>query len=105
MWSRIGWIILIAMLVLLTGCNLEQSPEVATPEVLATAETVLACDQLVATALQSAEEACAEIGRNQACYGNRLITTEFQENATSIFNTIGDITDVFSIKKLTTAPL
>jgi hypothetical protein len=105
MWSRFGWITLIGMLILLSGCNLESSPEVATPEVLATAETVLACDQLVATALQTADEACAAVGRNQACYGNRLITTEFQENATSIFNTIGDITDVFSIKKLTTAPL
>ncbi len=105
MWSRFRWITLVAMLMFLSGCNLEQSPVEPSPEVLSTVEIALACDQLVATALQTADEACAGVGRNQACYGNRLINTEFQENATSIFNTIGDITDVFSIKKLTTAPL
>jgi len=105
MASRIGRMIVIGMLILLAGCNLGQSPAEPTPEALTTAETALTCDEVVTTALQTADQVCAGVGRNQACYGNRLINTEFQDNATSVFNNTGDIADLFSIKKLTTAPL
>ena len=101
---RIRFIVLVGFFALLAGCNLGQSPADTTlqPE---TTETVLTCDQLVTTALETADQACAKVGRNQACYGNRLINAELQENSPDIFNKVGDISNLFSIKELTTAPL
>lgn len=101
---RIRFIVLVGLFALLAGCNLAQSPAETTlqPE---TTETVLTCDQVVTTALETADQSCAKVGRNQACYGNSLINAELQENAITAFNSVGDISDLFSIKQLTTAPL
>lgn len=102
--QRIRFIVLVSLFALLAGCNLGQSPAETTlqPE---TTSTVLTCDQVVTTALETADQACGKVGRNQACYGNRLISAELQENAVTTFNAVGDISDLFSIKQLTTAPL
>jgi LysM repeat protein len=103
--ARIRLIVLSGLFVLLAACNLGTTPDESTPESLTTPDTAMTCDQLVVTALESADQVCASVGRNQACYGNRLIEAELQENSTDDFNSTGDITNIFSIKKLTTAPL
>ncbi|MEO8607379.1 MAG: LysM peptidoglycan-binding domain-containing protein [Chloroflexota bacterium] len=101
---RIRFIVLVGLFALLAGCNLASSPADTTlqPE---TTETVLTCDQLVTTALETADQACSKVGRNQACYGNSLIDAELQENSPDVFNKVGNIANLFSIKQLTTAPL
>jgi len=103
--SRIWFVVVVILLILLAGCTLGQTPPEPTLETLSPTEVALTCDRVVTTALQNADAVCAEVGRNEACYGNRLIDAELQENATVSFNNTGDIADLFSIKKLTTAPL
>ena len=102
MW-RIRLIFMLGVFIL-AGCNLGQEPAVPTP-IPPTETPVLSCDQLVTTALETAADACGNVGRNQACYGNRLIHAQFAQDATVPFDKTGDITDLFSIHSLTTAPL
>jgi LysM repeat protein len=94
-------VFIIFLVIFLAGCNLGAEPTVApTPTLLA-----LNCDQLVTTALQTADQVCANLGRNQACYGHRLVSAQLQPDANVTFNTTGDIADVFAIRSLSTAPL
>lgn len=99
MW-RIG--MLCGLLLLLAGCNLGSAPEAtALPT-----ETTLSCDQIVSDALAKADSVCGTLGRNQACYGNKLIETSLQSDATNItFANAGDIADLFALKSLTTTPM
>jgi LysM repeat protein len=102
--SRIRFTITLVGLLLLAGCNL--GAESATPTTQPPTEiAALTCDELVTTALQAADQACSTLGRNQACYGNRLIDAQLQDGVNAAFNKTGDITDLASIKSLTTAPL
>src|SRR5690606_10481517 len=56
---------------------------------------------IVDTALQAADLACTETGRNQACYGNVLVDAEPSDTATDfVFNTTGDIVDLTDIQSL-----
>ncbi len=96
------WVILL----ILAGCNLAQSPEPTAVSALPTAtHAPVSCDEFVTVALEKANSACTSLGRNQACYGNNLIETEFQPNSNPAFKVAGDIVDVFSIRRLTTSPL
>lgn len=63
-----------------------------------------ACPQLVNLAIESANEICEAVGRNQACYGNVLIDATPQENADSfVFDTAGDVANVSDIQSLALA--
>ncbi|MBI1279319.1 MAG: LysM peptidoglycan-binding domain-containing protein [Anaerolineaceae bacterium] len=97
------WLIML----LLTGCNLNQGAESTAlpPSPSPTIATALSCDDLVTVALNKANQVCTTLGRNQACYGNNLIDAELQPNATVSFTKAGDIVGVDLIRKLTTAPL
>jgi len=64
------------------------------------------CPAIVQTALDSLAEACAETGRNQACYGNNLINLQLQADAPiKPFELPGDTVDLNNIATMTLAPL
>jgi hypothetical protein len=62
------------------------------------------CPALVQAALDAADSACNDIGRNQACYGNILIDAVGRPDATGfVFETSGDVVDVNDLESLTLA--
>jgi hypothetical protein len=64
------------------------------------------CSNLVEAALAAADKACAETGRNQACYGNLSLTAEAQPGAADFtFNQVGDIVKVADLQTLRLNPL
>lgn len=64
------------------------------------------CPEIVAEALAAAGDACADTGRNQACYGNVDLTAEFRADAPDVeFSETGDITDLTNIEGLTLSNL
>ncbi|MEM6530261.1 MAG: SH3 domain-containing protein, partial [Chloroflexota bacterium] len=64
------------------------------------------CPTTVNAALQSLDELCTGLGRNQACYGvNRVVTTFFDEVQEETFNAPGAITPIDIIETIRTAPL
>lgn len=64
------------------------------------------CPDIVTSALDSVDDFCADIGRNQACYGNFNLSAEPQPDVdTFAFESIGDIADVANILSLNLTPL
>jgi hypothetical protein len=65
-----------------------------------------ACPDLVAKALEAADAACKDTGRNQACYGNVAMAAEAQPGTEQFeFKNVGDIVNVASIQSLTLSPM
>lgn len=62
------------------------------------------CTSLFDEALQVVGSACAEMGRNEACYGHFAITSELQEDTTDPFEASGDIVDLIQIRSIETLP-
>ncbi|MEQ8676137.1 MAG: SH3 domain-containing protein [Aggregatilineales bacterium] len=63
------------------------------------------CPTIVEQVLETVDEACTTLGRNQICYGNNLIDARnFQDVPISTFASVGDTTDVLEIASLVTAP-
>ncbi|MEO1162591.1 MAG: thrombospondin type 3 repeat-containing protein [Chloroflexota bacterium] len=59
------------------------------------------CPDIVTQALESVDDFCATIGRNQACYGNFNLSAEPQPDAPAFtFDAVGDVTDVDNIFSL-----
>lgn len=57
------------------------------------------CPLVVQNALTSADQWCADTGRNQACYGNDALTAQLQPGyETTSFAQTGDIVDVIGIQ-------
>ncbi|MEQ8677729.1 MAG: hypothetical protein RLP44_04035 [Aggregatilineales bacterium] len=69
-------------------------------------DTDTTCPALVEQAIRIVDAVCDDLGRNQACYGNVLVSAT-GEDATVLesFATSGDIVDVAQINRLTTAAL
>ncbi|XWX02741.1 hypothetical protein VZO05_09485 [Aggregatilineales bacterium SYSU G02658] len=64
------------------------------------------CPQIVARALELVSAACADVGRNQACYGHVDLTAIPQPTAVDFkFQQIGDITRVADLASLTLKPM
>jgi len=64
------------------------------------------CPAIVDSALSALDTVCTETGRNQACYGNVSIETQFQSDVTNIqFADVGDIIDVSSIQSIQLSPM
>jgi LysM repeat protein len=59
------------------------------------------CTPLVTAALQSVQEACADTGRNQACYGNDLLQAQFQPGFSAVpFSEPGETVNVAGLRTL-----
>lgn len=64
-----------------------------------------ACEDMITQALQVVGSSCAEMGRNEACYGNTQISAEFAATPDDDFEEPGDITNALNLTSLTTAPI
>lgn len=63
------------------------------------------CPAVVKTALADAEAACGEVGRNQVCYGNTLVSaTDWNDASLEGFVQPGSTASLFDLKVLATAP-
>lgn len=58
------------------------------------------CPALVQTAYETTQSVCEAAGRDEACYGNNLITAEAQPDIELKFETPGDVADVSDIAAL-----
>ncbi len=68
---------------------------------LSAAQAESTCPEIVAAALQATAGACGALGRNQACYGNFTLQTEFQANIEPPqFDAVGDLVNVADIESL-----
>ncbi|MBZ0281785.1 MAG: hypothetical protein K8L97_13685 [Anaerolineae bacterium] len=64
------------------------------------------CPAIVQTALDSADEFCKDLGRNQACYGNVDLTAQPQAGVSDFqFQQTGDIVDVSTIQTMRLSPM
>ncbi|MCU0495983.1 MAG: hypothetical protein MUF87_01375 [Anaerolineae bacterium] len=73
---------------------------------MAQAAVPFACPELVEEALIRVDQACGGLGRNEACYGNNLVTA-FGPNALTLdaFSTTGDRLPLETIAQLNTTAL
>ncbi len=64
------------------------------------------CPTIVQTALQTADQTCNHLGRNQLCYGNITLTAVPQSGVSNFtFQKAGDIVDVGTVQSLTLSSL
>lgn len=64
------------------------------------------CPQIVETALAAADEFCAGVGRNQACYGNVKLDAELRPAASDTrFQVAGDLVNVVHLETLRLSPM
>ncbi|MEZ4671363.1 MAG: hypothetical protein R3E39_25965 [Anaerolineae bacterium] len=64
------------------------------------------CPLIVRQALESADTACQDTGRNQACYGNIILNAEAQPDSPQFtFEAAGDRAELEAIKSLTLSPM
>src|SRR5215207_9685587 len=108
MSSRITLLIvlLLATLLVAAGCNMAEQSTVAQPAAqISTPPPDVTCDQLVTLAETTVGLVCDGLGRNQACYVNRLISVDFQPNSGLTFQASGDTVDLLAVRRLSTSPL
>src|ERR1041384_5231235 len=75
-----------------------------------TSATPVVCGQVPSLARKTLAAHCAQLDRNQVCYGNPSLYVEFanaaQATATPVvFRQVGDTIPIASLQMLTTAPL
>ncbi len=64
------------------------------------------CPLIVEQALERVGDHCRDLGRNQVCYGNRLVTAAtWKQTALPDFDTAGDMASLVDLATLATAPL
>jgi len=101
-----SFIMLLVAVFLVASCNMAAQSSVAeSVDQVSTPPPNITCDQLVTLAETSVGLVCNGIGRNQACYGNHLVSVEFQPNSPLTFQKSGDTVDLLQVKKLSTSPL
>ena len=99
-------LLLLAIPLLAVGCNMAEQSAVSQPELqISTPAPDITCDQLVTLAETSVGLVCDAMGRNQACYGNRLVSVDFQPNSGETFEQSGDVVDLLTIRRMSTSPL
>ncbi len=75
--------------------------------VIATPNQQDVCTAQVRAALNRVRDACSELGRNEACYGNDLIVAEPRANIPLdhlTFSSAGDIADLGVLRRISTFP-
>ncbi len=83
----------------------EQSTVAQPAEQISTPAPNITCDQLVTLAETTVGLVCNNMGRNQACYGNRLVSVDFAPNSPFTFQKSGDVVDLLAVRRLSTSPL
>jgi hypothetical protein len=63
------------------------------------------CPLIVQQALNAANSACQDTGRNQACYGNIALQATAVEGKSFVFEQTGDLIDVSDIQSLDVSPM
>lgn len=92
--------LLLCVLLLLAGCAAAGSSTSQTPT--APPPSPASCGEIVQTALEAVDDTCDNLGRNQACYGSRLVQAEFKAEANGQFEAAGDIADLGTLKLIST---
>jgi hypothetical protein len=64
----------------------------------------VACSTLIDDALSTIGSACAEVGNNEACYGNILVAATLNEDSEASFESSGDIVNLNDLRALFTQP-
>ncbi len=95
---------LFAALIAIGGCNMAEQSAVAQPAAQVSTPDIT-CDQLVSLAESNVGQVCDGIGRNQACYGNHLVSVAFRPNSALQFNQSGDVVDLLQVQRISTSPL
>ena len=101
-------LIALALIALLcaAGCNMAPQSAVAQPpEQISTAPPNVTCEELVTLAETSVGLICDSLGRNQACYGNRLVAVDFRPGSNFVFQQSGDTVNLLDVQQISTAPL
>ncbi len=99
-------ILLLLSVALAAGCNMSQQSTVSQPvEQISTAPPDITCNQLVTMATTTVGLVCNNLGRNQACYGNKLVTVDLKPNVNETFTKSGDLIDLLTIQRLQTSAL
>ena len=65
---------------------------------------LLACEQLIADAIQVSDKTCQRIGANEVCYGNDRLTSEIIGDPDE-FDLVGDVLEVDKLLSLQASPL
>ncbi|MGJ3240556.1 MAG: SH3 domain-containing protein [Anaerolineae bacterium] len=64
-----------------------------------------ACPLVVSTVLEAVSENCDDLGRNEICYGNNMLTAlNFDNEPVDSLEDVGDTTDIFEIASIVTSP-
>ncbi len=96
--SRFWWIGLFLVCVMIVPISAQDTPD--------DDETDRTCNALVDTALEAIGNACGDLGRNEACYGNfNVQAVDFDDAPITDFDDSGDVTPISTIATITTAPL
>ncbi len=83
----------------------QQSAVAQPPEQISTAPPNVTCEELVTLAETSVGLVCDSLGRNQACYGNRLVSVDFRPGSNLVFQQSGDTVNLLDVQRLQTSPL
>lgn len=92
---------MICLIVLIGVFSFSKSPQTVSSQDEGTSE----CEPLVEEALQILGSACAEVGRNEACYGHMMVNATFRDGIAGQFSSSGDISPVIDIDTLITEPI
>ena len=101
MWKRALLVFSIGLLIALLINQATPAPVLHSQD----GDESAACLQLVETALSQVGSACAEMGRNEACYGHQqVVASFFAEAAVAPFAAMGDMVPLAGIQALFTDP-
>ncbi len=99
--AGLSGIILFSILALVLSSNGVIAQGAATGTPTETPTPLPACPDFVMNAVQNINQECANLGRNQVCYGNTAIKAEPQQGIGDFtFNAPGDIVDVAKVHML-----
>jgi LysM repeat protein len=100
-----GYLRILALVgfVILAGCNVVSNEQPVA--IIVTSPPILACEELVRAAMDTASDACIELEGGEACYGHTQVSAEFQPDAAVRFSLPGDSANLTTIRRIQTTAL
>lgn len=97
-------LIVFLVLIAVAACNLTPSSpgQVA---IIVTSPPTLLCDDLVASAIESVNQACIELESGEVCFGHTQVMVEFHPESAVQFNIPGDTANLSAINRMSTTAL